>query len=227
MIYLKKSDYMEEALELLEYLETFLTEERKQRFIEILESRTKHFTIAVEDVYQKHNTSALIRSCDIFGIQEAHLIELRNESQLDKNIAMGAEQWVDTYRYPSTATCIEALKKQGYQIIATTPNENSCLLADFDVSLKSAFFFGTEREGLSDEVMQKADSFLKIQMIGFTQSLNVSVSAAIILHDISNKLRESDLNWKLTEIEIIKKRLDWSKKSIQSIEGILQRYHNN
>ena len=210
--------------DLLTYLETYLTEERKQRFLDVLQKRTKHITVAVEDVYQLHNTSAILRSCDVFGVQELHVIEHRFGKRLDKNIAMGAEQWVDVHRYGTTADCVAKLKSEGYRIIATTPHNDSSLLPDFFPSEKSAIFFGTEKEGLSETVMQQADSFLKIPMVGFSESLNVSVSAAVIIQQLAQKVRDSDLDWRLTEAEILEKRLDWTKKSIKHVKGIIKRY---
>jgi len=212
---------------LLEYLENFISEDRKKRFLDILEGRTTYLTVAIEDVFQLHNTSAVIRSCESFGIQEAHVMEGRFGKRLDKNIAMGAEQWVDVHRYNQTSDCLVALKNKGYRIIATTPHDNSCLLDDFEIEGKTALFFGTEREGLSKEVMNGSDGFLKIPMIGFTESLNISVSAAIILQTLTTKLRKTDLPWHLTETEKLQKRLDWTKKSIKSIDEILARYYRS
>ncbi len=211
-------------MELLEYLEGFLTQSRKDAFLKVLEKRTKFITVAVEDVYQTHNTSAVVRSCDVFGIQEAHLIESRYGKRLDDEIAMGAQKWVDIYRYKNTADCISRLSHAGYKIIATTPHDNSCLLDDFMLDQKVALFFGTERNGLSKEVMDRADGFLKIPMVGFTESLNISVSAAIILQQFRARMEKSGHVWQLTEGEKLDKRLDWSKKSIRSIEDIMLRY---
>ncbi len=211
-------------LDLLAYLEGYLTEERKQRFLEVLQHRTKHITIAIEDVYQMHNTSAIIRSCDVFGVQEVHVVEDRFTKRLDKNIAMGAEKWVDVRRYHNTKDCITNLKQQGYQIIATTPHNDSTLLPEFYPDQKSAIFFGTEKEGLSDVVMHQADGFLKIPMVGFSESLNVSVAAAIIIQDLAHKVRASEVDWQLTEAEILDKRMDWTQKSIQHVKGIIKRY---
>lgn len=212
-------------LDLLDYLEGYLTEERKQRFLEVLQLRTKHITVAIEDVFQMHNTSAIIRSCDVFGVQEVHVVEDRFAKKLDKNIAMGAEKWVDVHKYRNTSDCITTLKQQGYQIIATTPHEDSTLLSDFFPEKKSALFFGTEKEGLSEAVMQQADAYLKIPMVGFSESLNVSVAAAIIIQDVAHKVRASQLGWRLTETEILEKRMDWTQKSIQHVKGIIKRYY--
>ena len=213
-------------LKLLEYLETYLTEHRRSRFSEVLKQRTKHFTVATEDVYQLHNTSAVIRSCDVFGIQEINIVEEVNSKQIDREIAMGAQKWVDLNRYHTTKSCIEDLKSKGYQIVATTPHVEDCELIDFDITKKSCFFFGRETEGLSQQVLDEADCFLKIPMVGFTESLNISVSAAIILQHVTSKLRKSEINWRLTEEEIIEKRFDWIKKTIKNYDAIVERYQS-
>ena len=210
----------------LEFLENILTDNRKERFLNVLKNRTNHFTIAVEDIFQMHNTSAVMRSCEVFGIQELNVIEQRYGKSIDKEIAMGAQKWVDINAFDSISGCIDSLKAKGYQIIATTPHENDCLMDDFDISKPSALFFGTERDGLSEEILQKADGFLKIPMVGFTESLNISVSAAIIIQNLMHRLRNSDINWQLSEVEILKKRLQWARSSIKDIKRIEARYYN-
>lgn len=209
----------------LEFLENILTDNRKERFLNVLKNRTNHFTIAVEDVFQMHNTSAVMRSCEVFGIQELNVIEQRYGKSIDKEIAMGAQKWVDINAFDSISGCVDSLKAKGYQIIATTPHENDCLIDDFDISKPSALFFGTERDGLSEEILQKADGFLKIPMVGFTESLNISVSAAIIIQNLMHRLRNSDINWQLSEDEILKKRLQWARSSIKDIMRIEGRYY--
>ena len=211
-------------LEYLNFLENILTDNRKAKFLKVLENRTKHFTVVVEDVFQMHNASAVMRSCEVFGIQELNVIEERYGKSIDKEIAMGAQKWVDINKFDNVSNCVETLKNKGYQIIATTPHENDCLLDDFDISKPCALFFGTERDGLSEEVLQKADGFLKIPMAGFTESLNISVSAAIIIQNLTNRLRKSDLDWHLSEEEILEKRLAWAKSSIKDIKRIEARY---
>lgn len=212
-------------LQLLEHLESYLTDNRRERFQKVLAQRTKHFTVATEDVYQLHNTSAVIRSCDVFGIQEVNIVEEVNSKRIDREIAMGAQKWVDLNRYHTTKSCIEDLRTQGYQIVATSPHVQDCDLIDFDITKKSCFFFGRETEGLSQQVIDGADSFLKIPMVGFTESLNISVSAAIILQHVTSKLRKSNINWRLTEAELIEKRFDWIKKTIKNYDAIVERYY--
>ncbi|MEN1786143.1 MAG: RNA methyltransferase [Bacteroidota bacterium] len=212
--------------DLLTYLEGFLTDQRKQRFVEILSQCTTYLTVAVEDVYHLHNTSAIIRSCDSFGIQEVHAIEDRFGDRLDKKIALGAEKWVDVHRHATTVSCIQHLKAQGYQIVATVPQEGGQLLSNFEVTTKTAVFFGTEREGLSEAMQQHADAFLQIPMVGFSESLNVSVSAAIIIQKLADELRKSRLPWHLSDLQQQEKRFDWIKKSIKIVEQIIGHYQN-
>jgi len=211
--------------ELLEYLESFLTERRLGLYHKVLDQRTNHFTVAIEDVYQLHNTSAVIRSCDVFGIQNVHVIEEVNAKRIDREIAMGAQKWVDINRHETTKSCLQNLKTSGYQIVATTPHDNSQIVGDFDVTKPSAFFFGREQEGLSDTVLKEADSKLHIPMVGFTESLNISVSAAIILQQLTSKLKKTDINWHLPEDEKLEKRMEWAMKAIKSHQKIIDRYY--
>ena len=212
---------------LLEYLESYLTERRLQRFNNVLANRTYYYTVATEDVYQQHNTSAVLRSCDVFGIQELQAIYVNRTRTIDKEIAMGAQKWVDVVYHNSSLDCIKSMKSKGYQIVATTPHIDDCLLTDFDATKKSCFFFGTEIDGLSEDVMKNADSFLKIPMVGFTESLNISVSAAIILQDLTTRLRRSNADWQLKEDEKSALRLKWCKRTIKSIDEIISHYNNH
>jgi len=212
--------------ELLVKLQPFISEERMQKFDLILANRTRHFTVAVENIFQSHNASAVMRNCDCFGVQDLHVIANDNQYELSKHVAMGAEKWVDMHSYykkeNNTQDCIDAIKSQGYQIVATTPHTDDVLLPDFDISKKSAFFFGTEKEGLSDLVMDQADEYVRIPMYGFTESYNISVSAALVLHDVVTRLKKSQVAWQLSEEEILDKKVDWAVKSIRSGEQILK-----
>ena len=182
------------------YLEKLVTEKRSALFKRVLEERTTHFTVAVEDIFQPHNASALVRSCDVFGLQEMHIIENNYQFYASRMVAKGAQKWVDLTMYNAihennTINCIENLRSKGYKIIATTPHNDSCVLQDFDISQKSAFFFGVEKSGISKDVMDNADGYLKIPMVGFTESLNISVAAAIILQNVTERLKKSEVVW--------------------------------
>ena len=214
--------------DLLTYLEGFVTNKRKELFKTVLDQRTRHFTLVLENIYQQHNSSAVVRSCDIFGVQDVHVIENTYSSKVSRHVARGSQKWLTFHRYKkdtnNTADCFAKLKQDGYQIIATTPHNDSCYLNDFDISQKSAFVFGVEKEGVSDYVMQNADGFLKIPMVGFTESLNISVAAAIILENLTTRLRQSDSNWQLTDVEKAVLYDEWIQKSIKNVEKIKEHY---
>ncbi|WP_405198938.1 TrmH family RNA methyltransferase [Christiangramia sp. LLG6405-1] len=211
---------------LLEHLQGLLTQRRIDLFEKVLTQRTDHFTVVAQDVYQLHNTSAVVRSCDVFGIQNLHIIEENLPRQIDKEIAMGAQKWVDVHRYNTSRECLHELRQQGYQIVATTPHNNSTMLADFDISKPSAIFFGTEQNGLSEEILREADASIKIPMYGFTESLNISVSAAIILQSLREKLDTSNIDWQFSEERMQEVRLAWTKKTIKNSEEIIERFRN-
>jgi len=210
--------------EYLQYLEQFITDNRKEGFERVLKQRTNHFCVAVEDVFQLHNTSAVMRSCEVFGIQNLHVIDQNLGKTIDKEIALGAEKWVDITRHNNSLSCVNDLRSKGYQIVATTPHVDANYLEDFDISKPSAIFFGTEKNGLSEEIMNVADAYIKIPMVGFTESLNISVSAAIIINSITTNLRKSDVDWCLSAHEITQKKIDWATKTIKNIESVKKRF---
>ena len=211
---------------LLEHLQGLLTDRRIDLFEKVLNQRTDHFTVVAQDVYQLHNTSAVVRSCDVFGIQNLHVIEENLPRRIDKEIAMGAQKWVDVHRYNTSRECLHELRQQGYQIVATTPHNDSTMLADFDITKPSAIFFGTEQNGLSEEILREADTSIKIPMYGFTESLNISVSAAIILQSLREKLDASNVDWQFSEDRMQEVRLAWTKKTIKNSEEIIERFRN-
>lgn len=216
---------------LLTYFESYLTANRKETFTKVLENRTRHFTVVLEDIYQAHNASAVVRTCDIFGVQDVHAIENKYTNKVSRHVAKGSQKWLSQYRYrkdgDNTKMCLERLKSEGYQIIATTPHNSSCLLQDFDISKKSAFVFGVEKEGVSETVIEQADGFLKIPMVGFTESLNISVAAAIILQDVTTKLRDSSVKWQLSDKEKEVLYFEWIKKTIKNVDKIEEHYYKN
>ena len=209
----------------ISYLENFVTDHRKAILKHVLSKRTRHFTVVLEDLYQMHNISAVVRSADIFGFQDLHIIQKKYDPKLSHAIAKGAEKWLDIHRYKQTQSAIDHLKQKGYQIVATSPHTNDINLQDFDISKPSAFFFGVEKDGLSEQVMAQADLFLKIPMYGFTESFNISVAAALIMHEISEKLRQSQISWHLSTGEQEVLYLQWLEKSIKSIDLIKKNFY--
>ena len=206
--------------ELTEYLSEFITENKRLKIEQVLAMRTRHLTVAVEDVYQPHNASAVVRTCDSFGLQEMHIIENRNKYRISTDVASGSAKWVDLIQHNkeenNTIPCIKYLKSRGYKVIATTPHNNDVPLAELDITSPIALLFGNEQEGLSKEAIESADGFVKIPMFGFTESLNISVSAAICMHALVSKLHTLDEKlWKLSEEEKLEIRLRWIKSIVK------------
>jgi len=208
----------------ISYLESFVTENRIAVFKKVLQQRTRFFTAVLEDLYQMHNVSAVVRSADIFGWQDLHIVQKKYDPKLSHAIAKGAEKWLDIHHYTQTQDAINQLKQKGYRIVATTPHTNDVSLPDFDYTQPAAFFFGVEKDGLSEQVMDQADVFLKIPMYGFTESFNISVAAAIIMHSVTESLRASDIPWQLSDQEQKIIYRQWLEKSIKSIDLIKKDY---
>ena len=217
--------------ELLEYLQGFLTESRKAVFEQVLAQRTRHFTVVLEDLYQKHNTGAILRSCDVFGLQDLYFIENNYKGYLSNKVAKGAEKWMNFKLYKKSdynrEQCISDLREKGYQIVVTSPHNDSCELQNFDISKPSAIIFGVEKEGVSEFFMDRADAYLKIPMVGFTESLNVSVAAGIILQTLTFRLRNSDVKWQLSETEKDELKMEWCMKSISHVKQIIKRFQTD
>ncbi len=214
---------------LLDYLLTYLTPQRIARFKQVLNYRTRHFTLVAEDTFRDHNASALIRTCDCFGIQDMHVIEEYNTFRIASGMAKGAQKWVDLRFYndheDNVQACIDWLKDHKYRIVATSPHKTNKNPEDFDIRKPAALFFGKEKEGLSSQVLEQADDFITIPMVGFTESFNISVSAAIILQTLTSKLHHrNDINWQLNNAEILDIKLDWCLKTIQNGSYIAARF---
>ncbi|MEL7834293.1 RNA methyltransferase [Fodinibius sp. Rm-B-1B1-1] len=215
--------------ELITYLREFATTSRWETINKVLEKRTRYLTVVLEDIYQPHNASAVLRSCDCFGIQDVHIIENKNEFDPNKGVTIGADKWISlqSHNQPkqnNTAACFEQLKGQGYQIIATTPHENDVNIDEVSLDQKTALLFGAELTGLSDYALEHADGYAKIPMQGFSESFNISVSAALCLYELSQRMRAQRDDWQLDENEIIDLQLDWLKKTVRAPEKLIDRY---
>lgn len=218
----------EEAL--ITYLAGFVSDRRKQRLQEVLAERMRHMTVVLEDVYQAHNASAVLRSCDCFGVQDVHFIETKNKFKISEDVSMGATQWLDIKKYNSfpnnTIECLNDLKKKGYRVVATTPHKNDKTIAELDVSTPFALVFGTEITGITQDVFDTADEFVKIPMYGFTESFNISVCAALCMYELTTRIRSSGINYTLDENEKRAIYLEWLKASISKSDLIIKDFEN-
>ncbi len=217
---------------LIGYLSSVITEVRFAQIQHVLNNRTRYLTVVLEDIYQSQNASAVLRTCDCFGIQDVHIIENRNEYNINPDVVQGASKWLSLNYYNkrdhNTLDAINKLKADGYRIVATTPHTNDVNLEEFDISAgKTALVFGTEQTGISDVVRENADEFLKIPMYGFTESFNISVSAAIVLHHLVYSLNQSGVNWNLSKEESDKILLNWLRITVKKSELVEKRFYRD
>lgn len=215
---------------LIDFLSEHMTQERREQFERVLRNRTRYITVVLEDIYQSHNASAVLRSCDCFGIQDVHIVENRNRFQVNPDVALGSANWLTIKKYNqndyNTIDALSYLKNQGYRIVATSPEGNSTNLTDFDLTKgKTALVFGTEKDGLTPEVYKFVDESLRIPMFGFTQSFNISVSVALILFELTKRMREQEIRHYLTDEEMEVILLDWVRTSIKKSKLIENEFY--
>ncbi|MDI3526637.1 MAG: tRNA (guanosine-2-O-)-methyltransferase [Tenuifilum sp.] len=214
---------------LIEHLSQFVFERRFNLFNEVIKYRTRYVTVVLEDIFQAQNASAVLRTCDCMGVQDVHVIENRNKFNVDSEVDMGASKWLTLKRYNSkennTLEAINNLRKNGYRIVATTPHTNDCSIKDFDITKgKFALLFGTELTGLSKNALDNADEFVRIPMYGFTESYNISVSVALTLYELTSRLRESEIDYLLSNSERDEIILDWLRATIRNAHLIEKRF---
>ena len=219
----------DEKLQLIEALSAIINEKRQLLLQQILAQRTRHITVVLEDIYQSQNASAVIRSAECFGLQELHIIENRNEYQLNSAVVQGASKWIEINRYKdeqrdNTSQCIQSLKARGYRIIAMTLREGSKPIQKLEVENKLALCFGSEEPGLTDKAHEMADEYVQIPMYGFTQSFNLSVSAGISLYELLGRIRAGSINWQLDENEKQDLYIDWLSRSTPTGKTLLDRF---
>lgn len=220
---------MQTKEDLIEHLKSFATENRVATLLRVLDQRTRYLTVVLEDIYQPQNASAVLRSADGFGIQDVHIIENNHDYVVNPMVEKGASGWLSLHSYKregnNTKRALQKLKSEGYRIVATTPHTNDVNLDELDLTKgKVALVFGTEVTGISDIVRQEADEFVKIPMYGFSESFNISVSAAISMHHLRLKLEQSNIDWKLSQEEHNDLLIQWFRKTIKAADDIIQRF---
>lgn len=215
--------------ELIDYLSRFVTPERLAKMEAVLEKRTRYITACVEDIYQPHNASALLRTCDACGVQDVHIIENRNRYETNPKVELGSAQWLTLTKHGggeyNTPAAYEELRRRGYRIAATTPHHNPIDLGELSLDEGPiALVFGNELDGLTQEAVERADLCVRIPMVGFVESFNISVSAAICLHRLAFDLRERDLPWQLSERDRSELLLSWLRTSVARSEALERAY---
>ena len=205
-------------------LSPFLTEARKDRFAEVLGQRMNWVTAVTEDLFDPHNISAVLRSCDGFGIQSAHIIEVNNPYRISPGVSKGAAKWLDIERHTDTSHALRDLKSRGYAICCTTPHTDDTTPEALPLDRPVALVFGSEGPGITDAARAEADHFVRIPMFGFTESFNISVAAALTLQTITRRVRSrDDLNWRIPESDHPRILGDWASRTVKDVAGLLDR----
>ncbi len=218
---------LETKQQLLNYLATYLTPEKWAVMQQVIVNRTRNMTIVLENIYQAHNASAVLRSADLCGIQDVHIIQSNCSFQVTSTVAMGASRWLTLHSYQQSNQAVEQLKEQGYKLVATTPHARAQSLEDFPIDAKTAFVFGTENMGLSSYMLEQADAYLTIPMYGFTNSYNVSVATALVMHTITQKLRSSNVSWQLAPEEQTDLLLHWVRSIVRASDKLEHHFLEN
>lgn len=209
-------------------LAPFMTGERLRVLERALSFRTRYMTILTENTFHPQNASALVRHCEAFGVQDIHTVETLCKFNPSINIVRGTDKWVDFHRHASTAGAVAALRGAGYRIVATTPHRGDFTPETFDVGRGPfALVFGTEKAGISDEIVASADEFLRIPMCGMVESLNVSASAAILIYMLSERVRAAVGEWRLRDDERAEILYRWMHESVRDADAILERIFKN
>lgn len=218
---------MEESSGLTAFLKPYVSEHKQALIDEVLNKRTRHITVVLENIYHSHNASAVVRSCDCFGVQDIHVIEGHNEYNINPYVVQGSAKWISINKYSQIETnenSFAQLKQKGYRLVGTSPNPSYQLVSEISTDKKIALVFGTEETGLSDYAMEQMDDFVHIPMFGFTDSFNLSVSAAICLYELTSKIRKDKIEWQLSENEKDELRLEWYKKVIAHSDILEREY---
>jgi tRNA (guanosine-2'-O-)-methyltransferase len=215
--------------QLFQHFSQFVSDHKKEFIGKVLSQRTRYLTVVLENIYQSQNASAVLRTCECMGIQDVHIIENTAKYQLNIRVLKGADKWLTIERYRSkginnTETCFKKLKSQGYKILVADPADTGVSIDDVNVMEgRLALVFGNELRGASDYAIQNADGRVRIPMVGFTESLNISVSVAICLTNLLSKLRQPhgpDIFLSNEEQQALK--LSWYRKVVRRSD-ILER----
>lgn len=213
----------EQKERLYEALSELFSENKRNLFDRLVQHRTRHIAVVLEDIYQSHNASAVLRSCDCFGVQDVYVVENRNPFNPAGDVAVGSSKWVDYYKHRDIKEAYKQLHDKGYRIIATLPHENDTMIGDLDLSTSVALVFGTELTGLTNEAVEGADGYVKIPMYGFTESFNISVCAALSLFSTTERIRRDPaIHWQMSAEEQLELKLYWSLQVIRDGKNVLK-----
>ncbi len=171
-----------------------ITARRLQRMAAVLARRQPGIAVALEDVHDPHNVSAVLRSCDATGVPDIHLVyDVDEPPELSTGVAAGTQRWLTTTQHPTIDECYERLRAEGKTIYATALAGDTLDLYDVDLTAPCALVFGNESRGLSQAAIEGADATIRIPMLGMAESLNISVACAVVLFEAMRQRRLAGL----------------------------------
>lgn len=211
------------AEEVVRLLAPFISEERRARIEEVLARRTCTVAPVVEGVYDMGNVSAVLRTAEALGYQAVHVVESTERFKTSARTAQGSDKWLDVFRWKSSPECTAHLRENGRRIVVTHL-EATKPLEEIDFTRPTALVFGNEAEGVSDEMIAEADETCIIPMLGFVESFNVSVAAAVALyHAYCQRLEARGSQGDLDDATMARLRAAFYMKSVNEAEAILAR----
>lgn len=220
--------------DLFQYLSSFVSDKRLARMDEVLEHRTRHVCMVLENVLQPHNASAVLRSADAFGVQDIHLITNDNKFKASKGVTRGSHKWLTLSRHNqrgtnNTAACFDLLRAQNYKIACLHPHAEARELSDLDLrEQKIALVIGSERDGLSDYALENCDIAIKYPMYGYAESFNLSVLSALCMNEMRRLLKALPREvWALSETDKHDLKIEWIRKSVREATQVEERFQNN
>lgn len=197
------------------FFEQFITDDRKRKINGVLSYRINRIVLVLENIYDPHNVSAVIRTCDGLGFLDLYIVDPNKKIKYSSPITTGAEKWLNIFTYNEIGKCYEDLRKKGYQIYASVLDKKAENLTDIDINKgKTAFVLGNEHSGLTEEAINGADGLFYIPMYGFVQSFNISVTAAMVLYWSREKLNMAGISGDLSDKEIEKYKIKWLSRDL-------------
>lgn len=162
-----------------------MTEERRKKIERVLAKRQNDLTVVLENVFDPHNISAVMRSCDAIGVQEIYVLNTKipRHKKWGERSSSSAHKWLTIHQYTDLQECYEALRKNYDRILTTHLSTESVSLYEVDLTQRTALIFGNEHAGVSDELLALSDGNFIIPQYGMIQSLNISVACAVSLYE--------------------------------------------
>ncbi len=198
----------------------YVSERRKDRMLDVIGGRLTSVTVVLENLYDPHNVSAVVRTAEGFGLHQVHVVEQPNKYTRCAAILRGSDRWVDIVRHDGLNRCLSDLMADGYTLAVADVGEGCVPVEKLDVTGKLAVVMGSERDGLSKRAKQLADVRFTIPMAGFTESFNVSVSAAITLYEVTRRRRQLATVPELTEAQLAEHLVQWMRRSVKNAADI-------